>query len=35
MRENDPADLRRVLVRLTPAGQAAMERFFEAVEAGS
>jgi hypothetical protein len=35
VRENDPEDHRRVLVRLTPAGQAAMERFFEAVEAGS
>lgn len=35
IRDNDPADLRRVLVRLTPAGQAAMERFFEVVEAGS
>lgn len=33
-RENDPEDNRRVLVRLTPAGLAAMERFFEAVEAG-
>lgn len=34
VRENDPEDHRRVLVRLTGAGQAAMERFFEAVEAG-
>ena len=32
VRENDPEDHRRVLVRLTPAGSAAMERFFEAVE---
>ncbi len=32
VRENDPEDHRRVLVRLTPAGQTAMERFFEAVE---
>jgi hypothetical protein len=31
-RENDPEDNRRVLVRLTPSGHAAMERFFEAVE---
>lgn len=31
VRENDPADHRRVLVRLAPAGNAAMERFFEAV----
>jgi hypothetical protein len=29
LRENDPADHRRVLVRLTPAGTAAMERFFD------
>lgn len=33
LRENDPEDHRRVLVRLAPAGQAAMERYFEAVEA--
>jgi hypothetical protein len=32
VRENDPEDHRRVLVRLTPAGRAAMERFFETVE---
>ncbi len=32
VRENDPADHRRVLVRLTPAGTAAMERFFDEVE---
>ena len=35
VRENDQEDHRRVMVRLTPAGHAAMERFFEAVaEAG-
>lgn len=34
LRENDAEDNRRVLVRLTPAGLAAMERFFEAAEAG-
>lgn len=33
VRENDADDHRRVLVRLTPAGVAAMERFFEAVNA--
>ncbi|WP_301749564.1 MarR family winged helix-turn-helix transcriptional regulator [uncultured Erythrobacter sp.] len=32
LRENDADDHRRVLVRLTPAGIAAMERFFDAVE---
>lgn len=32
LRENDPEDHRRVLVRLTRAGQAAMDRFFDAVE---
>ena len=32
VRENDPEDNRRVLVRLTPAGHAAMVRFFEAVD---
>jgi hypothetical protein len=32
VRENDPADHRRVLVRLTPAGTAAMERFFDEFE---
>ncbi|MBB3776106.1 DNA-binding MarR family transcriptional regulator [Erythromicrobium ramosum] len=32
LRENDAEDHRRVLVRLTPAGTAAMERFFNAVE---
>jgi hypothetical protein len=30
VRENDPEDHRRVLVRLTPAGTAAMDRFFDA-----
>ena len=30
VRENDPEDHRRVLVRLTSAGRAAMERFFDA-----
>jgi hypothetical protein len=34
VRENDPEDHRRVMVRLTQAGLAAMERFFDAVEAG-
>lgn len=33
VRENDPQDNRRVLVRLTAEGLAAMDRFFEAVEA--
>jgi hypothetical protein len=32
MRENDPEDHRRVLVRLTSAGIAAMDRFFEAAD---
>lgn len=32
VRENDPQDHRRVLVRLTSSGQAAMDRFFDAVE---
>lgn len=32
VRENDPEDHRRVLVRLTSAGQAAMDRFFDAVD---
>jgi hypothetical protein len=31
VRENDPGDQRRVNVRLTSAGVAAMERFFEAM----
>jgi hypothetical protein len=35
VREADAEDNRRVLVRLTPAGQAAMDRFFEAAEAGA
>ena len=30
LRENDPEDQRRVLVRLSSRGQAAMQRFFEA-----
>lgn len=34
VRENDAEDHRRVLVRLTQAGRAAMERFFDAVELG-
>lgn len=33
LRENDPEDQRRVMVRLTPAGHMAMERFFDAGEA--
>jgi hypothetical protein len=32
VRENDPEDHRRVLVRLTSAGLAAMDRFFEAFD---
>lgn len=32
LRENDPADHRRVLVRLTPAAQVAMDRFFDAFD---
>lgn len=32
VRENDATDHRRVLVRLTPAGRATMDRFFDAVE---
>lgn len=32
VRENDPADHRRVLVRLTPAGTTAMERFFDGMD---
>lgn len=31
LRENDPEDNRRVLVRLSPAGVTAMERFFDVV----
>jgi hypothetical protein len=31
-RENDPRDHRSVLVKLTPNGQAAMDRFFEALD---
>ncbi len=34
VREADAEDHRRVLVRLTPSGQAAMDRFFEAAEPG-
>lgn len=33
-RENDPQDNRRVIVRLTREGVAAMERFFDNVRAG-
>ncbi|WP_269135678.1 winged helix DNA-binding protein [Erythrobacter donghaensis] len=32
VRENDEEDHRRVLVRLTPAGQTAMDRFFDAFD---
>jgi hypothetical protein len=32
LRENDPQDNRRVLVRLTRAGTAAMERYFDAAD---
>jgi hypothetical protein len=32
VREADAEDHRRVLVRLTPAGQTAMDRFFDAVD---
>lgn len=32
VRENDAEDHRRVLVRLTPSGAAAMDRFFDAVD---
>lgn len=32
VREADTEDHRRVLVRLTPSGQAAMDRFFDAVD---
>lgn len=35
VRENDPEDNRRVLVRLTRQGIAAMERFFDAVGPGA
>jgi hypothetical protein len=35
VRENDPEDHRRVLVRLTPAGRAGMERFFDTVDLGA
>lgn len=33
LREPDPEDHRRVMVRLTPTGLAAMERYFDACEA--
>jgi hypothetical protein len=32
LRENDPEDHRRVLVRLSPAGRAAMEQFFDSLD---
>ncbi|NCP14501.1 MAG: transcriptional regulator [Sphingomonadales bacterium] len=32
VRENDAGDQRRVLVRLTPAARAALERFFDSVD---
>ena len=32
VRENDPEDHRRVMVRLSPTGRAAMERFFEVAD---
>lgn len=32
LRENDPEDHRRVLVRLTSAGRTAMERFFDSAD---
>jgi len=34
LRESDPQDQRRVLVRLSSAGLAAMNRFFDAIESG-
>ncbi|WP_379921504.1 MarR family transcriptional regulator [Erythrobacter sp. R86502] len=34
VREKDADDHRRVLVRLSPEGRAAMDRFFDAVECG-
>ena len=34
LRENDPEDNRRVMVRLSSAGVTAMAQFFETVEAG-
>lgn len=34
VRENDPEDHRRVMVRLSSTGVSAMERFFDTVEAG-
>lgn len=35
VRENDPEDHRRVLVRLTRAGITAMERFFDSLASPS
>jgi hypothetical protein len=35
LRESDPQDQRRVLVRLSPSGLAAMTRFFDAMESGA
>jgi hypothetical protein len=35
VRENDAEDNRRVLVRLTETGRAAMERFFDALQDGA
>jgi hypothetical protein len=34
LRDNDPDDNRRVMVRLSDTGVAAMEQYFDAVEAG-
>jgi hypothetical protein len=35
LRESDPQDQRRVLVRLSDSGLAAMSTFFDAVESGA
>lgn len=35
LRESDPQDQRRVLVRLSPSGLTAMTRFFDTLEGGS
>lgn len=35
VRENDPGDHRRVLVRLTDKGSSAMDQYFDAVETGA